>query len=146
MQSMRKKHPLELTIFGLLVFGFATWNGLRLCAAISAWKVLAEYGAHPLYIAISGGVWLGSGLLLDWGLWQGKAWAWMAAIGDATGYGSWYWIDRLVFQRPRANWPFALAATIIIFIFVLFVLTTHGTRRFFQRDNHERKSKNSASA
>ena len=124
----------------MLVFWFAAWNGLRLGEALSFWKTLEEYGAYPLYIAMSGGVWLITGLFLVRGLWQGKAWGRLAALGGAAGYASWYWFDRLVLQKPHANWPFAMIATIVFLLLILFILFSRGTRQFFQKDAYERKS------
>jgi hypothetical protein len=142
----KMKRPLRVTLLAVYVFLVACWNGLRLGSAIFYWKTLAEYGSHPLYIAISGGVWFIAGLLLAWGLWRGKAWAWIAATGSAAGYGCWYWLDRLVLQKPHANWPFALIFTIVSLLFILLILFSRNTRRFFQRDTHERKYENPTTA
>jgi hypothetical protein len=142
----KMKRPLRVTLLAVYVFLAACWNGLRLGSAIFYWKTLAEYGAHPLYIAISGGVWSIAGLLLAWGLWWGKAWAWIAALGCAAGYGCWYWLDRLILQKPHANWPFTLGASVIFLLFILFILFSRRPRQFLQSDAHERKSKNSTSA
>jgi hypothetical protein len=136
------KRPRRVMLLALAVSVFTSWNGLRLGSAIFYWKTLEEYGSNPLYIAISGGVWFIAGLLLAWGLWRGKAWAWLAAIGGATGYGCWVWFDRLVLQKPHANWPFALIFTIVSLLFILLILFSRNTRRFFQRDTHERKPEN----
>jgi predicted permease len=146
MSKVKKTRPIGVTILALFVLFTALWSSLRLGEAIFLWKSLAEYGAHPLYIAISGGVWLIAGLFLVWCLWQGKAWGWVAAFSGTVGYASWYWFDRLVLQRLHANWPFALVATAVFLFFILFILSSHSTRRFFQRDDHERKSENSTPA
>lgn len=145
MIKIKQHRPVGVTILAILAFLLAAWNGLRLGEAIFFWKTLAEYGAHPLYIAISGGVWFVAGLLLAWGLWRGKPWAWVAALGGAAGYASWYWFDRLILQQPHANWPFSLIFTVVSVSLILVILFSHNTKRFFQRDSHERKSKNSTS-
>jgi len=144
--TQKRNRPVGVNILAVLTLCTALWNSLRLGEAIFFWKTLAEYGAHPLYIAMSGGVWFIAGLLLAWGLWRGKAWAWLAAIGGAAGYGCWYWFDRLVLQKPHANWPFVLGASVIFLLFILIILFSHNTRRFFQRDAHERKPENSTFA
>jgi len=118
----------------MYVFWLAAWNGLRLVEAIFFWKTLAEYGTHPIYIAVSGGVWLIAGLLLVWGLWLGKTWSWMAAFTGTAGYAAWYWFDRLVLQKTHANWPFALTATVVSLLIILPILSLRSTRLFFQRD------------
>lgn len=126
------RRPISVTLLALFVLGLALWNGLRLVQAIVFWSILKEYQAEPgpLYAAISGGFWLLVGLSIVWGLWQGKAWAWFAALGSAAGYASWYWFDRLVLQEPHSNWPFALVST-VIFISFFSVLFFRGTIRFF---------------
>jgi hypothetical protein len=133
----KMKRPMRITLLAVYVFSVACWNGLRLGEAIFFWKTLAEYGAHPLYIAISSGVWLIAGLVLVWGLWQGKVWGWVATFGGIVGYASWYWFDRQVLQELHTNWPFALVTTAVFLFFILFILSSHSTRRFFQRDDHE---------
>ena len=140
------KRPIRVTLLALMVIGFAAWNGLRLGETIFFWKTLAEYGAYPLYITVSGGVWLLTGLFLVWGLWQGKAWCWAAVFSGTVGYASWYWFDRLVLQKLHTNWPFALVTTAVFLFFILFILYSHSTRRFLQRDEHERKFENSTPA
>jgi phosphoglycerol transferase MdoB-like AlkP superfamily enzyme len=121
------------------VFWLTIWNGLRLGEAIFYWRTLAEYGAHPLYIAITGGLWPVAGLFLVWGLWQGKAWGWVAALVGTVGYTGWYWFDRLVLQQPHANWPFVLIVNIIFLLILLPILFSSKTRRFFKRDANDRK-------
>ena len=140
MLDQNRNRPTRLIILTMLVFCFTLWNGLRLGEAVFFWKTLLEYGSHPIYISTSGGVWLVSGLLLTWGLWQGKPWAWSVAILATLGYAAWYWIDRLIIQKPHANWPFALVATIVLLSLFLYILISHKIRRFFQREHHERKS------
>jgi hypothetical protein len=144
--SPETKRPVRVTILALAVLVVAAINGLRLGEAIFFWKTLVKYDAHSLYIAISGGVWFVVGLLLTWGLWRGKTWAWVAAFGGAASYASWYWFDRLVLQTPHANWPFALIFTVVSVSLILVILFSHKTKQFFQRDIHERKSENPTSA
>jgi hypothetical protein len=68
---------------------------------------------------LSGAFWLAAGLAVAWGLWRRKAWAAKALIWAAAGYTSWYWLDRLLFQSPRANWPFVLLVNLFLLAYVL---------------------------
>jgi len=131
--------PIRVTSVAIIVVFAAAWNGLRLGLTIYFWKTLEAYGAHPLYIATSGGVWLITGLLLAWGFWLGKAWGWAAALAGMVGYSAWYWFDRLVLQQPRANWPFVLVADIVFLLIIFAILFSRRTRLFFKRDAYERK-------
>jgi hypothetical protein len=128
------KRPFGVTFLAIMVVFAAICNGLRISETIFFWKTLAEYGVHPLYIAISGGVWLLADLFLLWSLWQGKTWSQFAVFSSAAGYAAWYWFDRLVLQKPHANWPFALVATVVSLLIILHILFLRSTRLFFQRD------------
>ena len=139
MVSPESKRPVRINILALLVLAVATINGLRLGEAIFLWKTLEEYGAHPLYISMSGGVWLIIGLFLVWSLWQGKAWARLAIICGTVGHTSWYWFDRFVLQEPHSNWPFVLITNIILLILISCILFSQRTRSFFKRDVYERQ-------
>jgi len=133
------KRPIRVICLVIIVIFAASWNGLRLGETIFFWKTLETYGATPLYIAISGGVWLISGLLLAWSLWLGKAWGWATALGGTVGYTTWYWFDRLIMQKPHANWLFVLLANLVFLLITLLILMSHKTRRFFKRDVYEQK-------
>jgi hypothetical protein len=127
----RKTRPSRVTVLAVLSFCFTLWNAVRLGEDIFFWKILLEYGTHPLYIALSGGVWLIAGLFLTWGLWYGKKWAWLAAVIITLCYASWYWIDRLLLQRPHSNWLFSLIATGALLFIIFSILLSRRTKRFF---------------
>ncbi|MCX6038271.1 MAG: hypothetical protein NTW99_10350 [Chloroflexi bacterium] len=133
------KRPFSVTFLALIVVFTAVGNGLRLGEAVFFWKILEEFGANPLYISISGGTWLVAGIVIGYGLWRGRAWSWAAAFGGAAIYGFWYWFDRLVLQEPHANWPFALAFTVLLAGFFAFILFSPKTRAYFnkQETSHE---------
>jgi hypothetical protein len=130
------RRPTSVTLLALFVLGLAFWNGLRLVQAIIFWSILVEYQAAPgpLYAAIGGGVWLLAGLSIVWGMWQGKVWAWFAALGGLAGYVLWYWFDRLVLQEPHSNWPFALVSTFISILFFS-VLFRGNAIHFFSQES-----------
>jgi len=132
------ERPIGLTILEILFLLFAAWNGLRLGESIFFWKTLAEYGAYPLYIALTGAIWLIAAMFLFWVFWRGKTWGRAAAFAGTLGYSVWYWLDRLVLQKPHANLSFVVVANIAFFLFVLIILFSRKTRRFFQKDTHER--------
>jgi len=114
----RYKRPFSVTILLWLVLSLTAWNGLRLYSAVQWWSALLEFASPPgpWYIAISAGAWLGTSILLLWGMWQAKPWIRYALLGAGAGFTVWYWCDRLFFQAPRANWPFALGATVALLV------------------------------
>jgi len=128
--------PIRVTLLTWLTLALVLWNGLRLLQAIFFWSILKEYQAAPgpVYIAISGGFWFLSALLIARGIWQGKTWAWAGTIGSAAGYGSWYWFDRLVLEEPHANWPFALTFTVLLAGIFGLLLFNHKTRAYFNKN------------
>jgi UDP-N-acetylmuramyl pentapeptide phosphotransferase/UDP-N-acetylglucosamine-1-phosphate transferase len=129
------RRPTSVTILAVFVLGLALWNGLRLIQAIGFWSIIKEYHSEPgpLYIAICGGSWFLVGLLITWGLWQRRTWAWFCAIGGTIGYGFWYWFDRLVFQKPHSNWPFALVSTIVFLLWASIMIRRDVIQFFFQK-------------
>jgi hypothetical protein len=127
------KRPFRLTLLALILILAAVVNGLRLGEAIFFWKTLKEYNTNPLYIAISGGVWLLAAFILALGLWQGKAWAWAGAICGVIGYGCWVWFDRLVLQIHHINWPFALVFTVLLSGLFAALLFSPKTRAYFKK-------------
>ena len=136
----KMKRPLRITLLAVYSFFVACWNGLRVGSAIFYWKTLTEYGSYTLYITISGGIWLVTGFLISWGLLARKVWAWFAAAITTVIYGIWYWFDRLVFQKPHANWPFAVGATILLTAIPFSFLLSFRPRQSFLKDSNERKS------
>jgi len=137
MISANRQRTIGITILAFIGLMLAAWNGLRLGETIFFWKTLETYGAYPLYIAISGGVWLITGLVLVAGLWLGETWGWAATLGGTIAYTAWYWFDRLIMQKPHANWPFVLIANIVFLLIIFLILFSRGTRRFFKRDANE---------
>jgi len=137
MTERKKFRPVGITILAIFFLLFAAWNGLRLGETIFFWKTLEGYGGSPLYIALTGAFWLIVALILFWACLNGKAWGRLTAFGGTFGYTIWYWFDRLVLQKPHANWPFVLAVDIVFLLAVFLVLIAPNTRIFFQRDTHE---------
>ena len=135
-------------MFALSILGAALWNGLRLSQAFFYWSILKEYHAEPGpgFAAITGGFWLVTGLIIFWGLWQLKSWARFGAIGVSLAYGSWYWLDRLILQKPHSNWPFSLGITILFLLISVYILYSPRVKKCYQRDTHDRKTEIKTSA
>jgi len=129
------KRPFSVTILLWLVLSLTAWSGLRLASAIQWWGTLLEFASPPgpLYIAISGGIWLIVGIGLLWGMWQAKAWIRTALLGAGAGFSVWYWCDRLLLQTLRENWPFALAASVLLLIVLSVCVFVPGTKTFFTK-------------
>ena len=129
------KIPFRVTLLLWLVLFLTAWNTLRLWTAIAWHNVLNEYSAspNPAITAISGAIWMITGVILLWGIWQKKAWTAKLLLGASAGYTVWYWSERLLWQSPHPNWPFAVIVNLVLIIFILF------TTRSLTREAHERK-------
>lgn len=138
MTTARKSRPKDISILAIFILCVAGWNGLRLGETIFFWYTLKAYGAQPLYIFVSGGTWLITGLVLARSLWLGKDWGWMATICVTPVYVTWYWLDRLILQQPHANWPFVVTLHMMFLITIVIILFSKSTRLYFRRDVYER--------
>ncbi len=135
------KRPFGVTILLWLVLSLTVWSGLRLYSAVRWWETLSEFASPPgpWYIAVSGGFWLGVGILLLWGMWQASAWIRYALLGAGAGFTIWYWCDRLLFQMFSANWLFALLGNILLLIVISVCVFVPGTKTFLsKREAHDR--------
>jgi hypothetical protein len=128
------KQPFRVTILLSLVLLLTIWNALRAWTAFSWRNVLTEFSGAPLYIGISGLIWLGIGIWLLLSLWRQEAYARILLRASAASYTVWVWIERLLLQVPRENRPFALVVNIVLLSFVLFA------SNYWKREAHERKS------
>jgi hypothetical protein len=134
------KLPFRVTLLYLLVLTLSAWNGLRLWTALAWQNVLTEFSASPppIIIAISGALWMVTGFILIWSIWQKKAWAAKLLIGVASGYSVWYWSERLLWQNPHPNWLFAVIVNLAGIAFILL------TVKSLSREAYERENENPA--
>jgi len=125
-----RKRPLAVWVvtLGLVVCGLA--GGLRMAAALRGWDWLTTLGISPgpLYLAISGGLFLlafpVAAVLLLWG--ENRNLAALAVRGVCFTYALWYWGDRLLLTRDeatRANLPFALVFSLVLLGYVYAVIS-----------------------
>jgi hypothetical protein len=146
---MSKKRPFGVTLFLWMVLSLSAWGAIRLFAALRWWDVLYEFDAHlsPLYLFITGAGWVLAGGILLWSIWSGKTWArWAIPVS----IGIWlleYWIERLFFQSPRANLPFALFSSALLLILVITITFNRNTKNFFMKsEEHEQPNEDTTSA
>jgi hypothetical protein len=133
-----KKLPFRVTLLYWLVLTISAWNGLRLWTALAWHRILDEFSAQPTstITAVSGAVWLITGIILLWSISQEKAWAAKMLLGVAAGYSLWYWSERLIWQAPHPNWLFAVIVNLGLIIFILFA------SKSLSREAHERNNEN----
>ncbi|HSM71799.1 MAG TPA: hypothetical protein VK851_09660 [Anaerolineales bacterium] len=142
---MPSKRPFGVTLLLWMVLILSAWGVTRFFAALQAWDVLYEFDASlsPLYLSITGAGWGAAGGFLLYGLWRGRSWARPAIVAAALIWLIEYWLERTLFQSPRANLPFAIACSIFSMVVVLTLATLPGTRSFFRKsEEHEQPTEN----
>jgi hypothetical protein len=137
---MPGKRPFGVTLLLWLVLSLSVWGLVRLLAALRLWEALNEFGARlsPLYLSITGAGWAVVGGALLWGLFSGRWWTRVAIPASTFLWLMGYWIERIFFQSPRANLPFALIVSILLLAVTFVSALNRKTRLFFIRsEEHE---------
>ena len=137
---MLRKRPFGVTLLLWLVLSLSAWGVVRLLAALRWWDVLKEFGASlsPLYLSITGAGWAVIGIVLLWGIFSGKPWTRLAIPISIFLWLMGYWVERLFFESPRANLPFALLASILLLAVTLVSALNRKTKKFLMRsEEHE---------
>jgi hypothetical protein len=133
---MRHRRPRSVTLLILVVLCFTVLHWLRLLESIQLWDTLTimPLSWHPIYFVSSGALWGMIGLVLVWGLWRGLPWGPWGMRLVVPLYIVYYWIDRLLVAEDTAiesRWPFAVGITVVLALYVLWVLSRKQTRRYF---------------
>jgi hypothetical protein len=113
-----------ISIIRFLAVLLAAWNALRLGMALFLRNPLSSYAAHPFYTSISGAIWLMVGLAIIWMFWKRRQYSRIAILIVALLYSLWYWLDRILIETPHANWPFALAANVVMLALILLIVVS----------------------
>ena len=135
------KQPFRVTLLSGLVLILTIWNFIRVWTALAWRTVLNEFSSQPtsVIITVSGAIWMFMGMLMLWGIWQKKAWAAKLLLGASAGYTVWYWSERLIWQSPHPNWPFAVIVNLVLLGFILFA-TKSLSREAYEQKNENPKS------
>jgi len=148
-RTMPKSRPFGVTLFLWMVLSLSVWGAMRLFAALRWWGILYEFEARlsPLYLSITGAGWVLAGAFLLWSHWSRKSWTHRAVL---ISIGLWlveYWVERLFFQAPRANLPFALIASALLLILTLAITFSRSIQNFFTKsEEHEQPNEDTISA
>ncbi|MFN8434556.1 MAG: hypothetical protein U0V18_11065 [Anaerolineales bacterium] len=134
------KRPFSVTLGIWLVLILAFWNALRAWTALAWQDVLTEFSARmpATLIVFASLFWLMIGIVILLGIWQKKTWSKNLLLGAAAGYTVWYWSERLIWQNPRPNIPFAVIINLACLIVIYF------TSKSLSREAYERNIENPA--
>ena len=142
---MPSKRPFGVTLLLWMVLSLSAWGLTRFVAALQVWGLLYEFNASlgPLYLSITGAGWSVAGGVLLAGIWVGKGWARWAVVAAVFIWLIEYWLERILFQSPRANLPFALACSVIFMVSAWILAILPGTILFFAKsEEHEQPTEN----
>lgn len=136
--NQKSPRPLSVTLLALWVLSVAGLNLLRLVNAVTLWDFLSKLlPFSPLYLALTGLIGGGVGLILAWGLWKGRGWAPRFTRLASLAYVVYYWLDRLLLSNTdsrRSNLPFSAGATLVLLVLVFWILSRPRAKAFFGDD------------
>ncbi len=114
--------PFRVTLLLWLVLTVTAWNAIRAWTALSWRSTLLEFNSSPgaLFLGISGLFWFILGITLLYGILGRKGWARALLLCSIIGYLVFYWMERLIWEDPRLNWPLALIAQLLLVMFIIF--------------------------
>ncbi len=116
------RRPLRVTLLLWLVLFVISYNVIRLWTAITWSDLMTEVNNQPGWLinALIGGLWISLGCIVFYGIFTLKKWARKGVAGLSIGYIAMYWFERLLWQTPRPNWPFALILQFLLLMFILY--------------------------
>ena len=145
---MLRKRPFGVTLLLWMVLSMLAWGAVRFFATLRAWDVLVEFGSSlsPVYLSITGAGWAVAGSVLLWSMFIGKKWTRLAILTSISVWLIEYWLERVFYQLPRANVPFAVVGSIVILGITLICTFHTSTRNFFIRsEEYEQQNENPGS-
>jgi hypothetical protein len=145
---MLRKRPFGVTLLVWMVLSLLVWGALRFSATLRGWDVLVEFRSDlsPWYLSITGAAWAVVGGVLLVSLFLGKKWTARAILTSISIWLIEYWIERVFYQSPRANLPFAVVGSFLILGITLISTLHKSTQNFFTRsEEYEQQNENPGS-
>ncbi len=122
------------------VLSLSVWGAARCLAALRSWDVLREFASSlsPLYLAATGAGWCVAGGALLFNILRRRTWARPAVVASLLVWLLEYWVERIFFETPRMNLPFALTGSVAVVIIVWILAILPGVKSFFAKSEaHE---------
>jgi len=127
--------PFSVTIIIWLVLIIAVSNLIRLVRTVFQWDfLLGLIDVHPAYLIVSGLVWGIVGIVLVWGLWKAREWAFYALRWGAALYIIYIWFDRLFISSPsvrNTNNLFVSVVSLLLIGWILWVFARRDVKLYF---------------
>ena len=127
--------PKGVTLLIVLVLIIGAINIVKFYQTVKLWDILEEnLSISPIYLALTGFIWGGLGLILAWGLIKRRKWAVKLMLFSAVGYAVYVWIDRLLIRTPaikNTNNPFVAGLSVLLLLFVYWTLSRESVKVYF---------------
>ena len=131
----KKNRPAGVTFLALLVFFISASNLVRLVLSIQEFGFYTEIlPFDPVYLTLSGIVWVVLGFPLVFGLWFGTIWAPIFCRVATIGYTSYFWLEYILLVHPQkaaTNLVFLIVANSIIIVWIFWLLSRAQVKSFF---------------
>jgi len=142
---MPSRRPFGVTLLLWWVLILSAWGAIRFTAALRWGDVLNEFEARlsPLYLSITGAGWGVAGGVLFWGIASRMRWSRTAALAGTIVWQMELWVERLLFESPSSNLPYAYTITCLL-VAAIGIITLHPrTRQYLTRiEEHEQPDQN----
>ena len=136
------KRPWSVTFLVIGVLLLSAFYFTRLYAVVKAWGFWKQnlLPFSDWYLFITGLVWGVLFLILAVALWFGFPWGRSGMRIAAIAYLAYDWIERLILWKLNTigpNWPFLASASLVLLIWVLWVLSRPAAKIYFGDKSHE---------
>ncbi|MGQ9832324.1 MAG: hypothetical protein ACUVRJ_00765 [Candidatus Villigracilaceae bacterium] len=134
-----RKRSLPVTLLVFSVLSLTVWNAIRFGTALTQWAILTEFARPPgpLYLALTGLFWTLAGAAVIFGFWFSRKWARPLSGLVGSGYITYYWLDRLLIQNNRSNWPFMACLSLLWLTFFMAMLFLPKKPDFLEKEKKD---------
>lgn len=145
--SMPPRRPFGVTLLLWLVLCLSAWGLLRLAGALRWWDLLYDNHARlsPMYLSITGAGWALAGIVLIWSIFSRRRGIHLAIPVALCIWIAQNWIERIYFEAPRSNLPFAIIVSLLA-VALTWIIASHRTTKIYltKSEEHEQSDKHSA--
>jgi hypothetical protein len=142
----RPGRPLSVTlvVFGVLLFAGVQWLGFwQACKLVIAPPHII-FPVSPVYLLLRALFWGCISLLLAWGLWFGRRWAFYLALVGFPLFLIVFWLERFIIVNSIqrfSNGAFVTTILLVVIILLYLILFRPTSREFFG-EKYDGRTKN----
>jgi len=145
---MFRTRPFGVTLLLWMVLTLIMWGAARFFASLQLRDVLTAYRSSLSvgYLSVTGAGWSVVGCALLWGMFTAKTWTRLAILIAILGWLIESWVERIFFESPHVNLPFAATVSLLVLGITLMSTLHQSTKEFFTRsEEYEQQDKTSGS-